>query len=100
MKKIFEKKDKRSELEKQYDKEVKKLGTLPSGTKEYDTQLAIVERLSTLLSEEKKTERKISPDTVVNGMLNAVEFGWLVSQPYLDNVKARALNMISRGRGR
>lgn len=100
MRKIFEKKDRRTELEKNLDKEVEKLGTMTSGTRPYDEQLKIVERLSAMVVEQKKAKQRVSPDTIVNGVIGGAEFTWLLAQPYLDNVKARALGLISRGKAR
>lgn len=61
MKKLA-KKDKRSDLRKEYDNAVLLLKTCIPGSNEYDTQLKHVERLHNLLMEEEDHKQHVTPD--------------------------------------
>lgn len=63
MKKIFEKKDKRSELEKERDECAEVLRTKTVGTQEYEKILNELEKLNNMVAEEQK--QKAAMKTVV-----------------------------------
>lgn len=99
MKKLT-KKDKRTELEKEYDNAVSMLKTYLPGSDEYLSQLDVVERLHEMLMTEKENERKVSPDSIINGTVGLLQVGAILWREQLHNVTSKALNFVFKGRVR
>lgn len=96
----FVKEDKRTELEKEYDRAVERLKTYEIGTKEYDELLAFVERLRQLVDSEKKTKPAVSPDTIVGGVLALAQIGVIVGYERFHNITSKAMGFVTKGRAR
>ena len=95
---VFEKKDKRTELEKERDVAIKLLKTETPGSDNYLTQLEIVERLDKLVAEEKKRSPHASPDTIVNATVGCVQVGAILFREQFHNVTSKALGFVFKGR--
>ena len=100
MKKVFVKKDKRTELEKEYDNAVKLLKTCLPNSDDYNAQLEVVERLHKMLMEEDDHKKKVSPDALVNGGVGLLQVGAILWREQFHNVTSRALNFVMKGRAR
>lgn len=96
----FVKEDKRTELEKEYDRAVERLKTYEIGTKEYDELLAFVERLRQLVDSEKKTKPAVSPDTIVGGVLALAQIGVIVGYERFHSITSKAMGFVTKGRVR
>lgn len=98
MKKVFTKKDKRTELEKEYDNAVLLLRGLNPGSDLYDEQLKAVERLHSLLMAEAEHKKTVSPDAIVNGTVGLLQVGAILWREQFHNVTSKALNFVRKGR--
>lgn len=95
--KEFAKKDKRTELEKEYDEAVKLLKAEMPGSKEYLDQLGVVERIHAILMNEEDRKKKVSPDAIVNGGVGLLQVGAILWREQLHNVTSKALNFVRKG---
>lgn len=100
MDKVFVKKDKRSELEKEYENAVKLLKTESPGSDGYRAQLDVVERLHTMLMDEKDRKRTVSPDAIVTGCVGLLQVGGILCHERLHNITTKAMNFVFKGRVR
>lgn len=96
----FAKKDKRTEIEKEYDESVKLLKTYVPGSKDYLDQLEVVERIHTILMDEEDRKKKVSPDAVVNGTVGLLQIGAILWHEQFHNITTKALNFVTKGRVR
>ena len=97
---LFAKKDKRTELRKEYDEAVKLLKTFVPGTKDYMDQLEIVERIHTILMNEEDHKKKVSPDAVVNGTVGLLQIGAILWHEQFHNITTKAIGFVTKGRVR
>lgn len=100
MKKVFVKKDKRTELEKEYDNAVKLLKAYIPSSDVYNDQLEIVERLHKMLMEEDDHKKKVSPDAILNGCVGLLQVGAILWREQLHNVTSKAIGFVFKGRVR
>lgn len=100
MKDIFAKKDKRSELEKEYDTLVEHLKAIPESDKAYAETLEKVEKLHALLMEEKDRKKSISPETVLGVVANALSIVMILKHEQMHSITSKALNFVTKGRVR
>ena len=96
----FAKKDKRSELRKEYDEAVSLLKTYLPGSDEYLSQLDVIERLHTMVMEEEDRKHNVSPDALVNGGVGLLQVGAILWREQLHNVTSKALGFVFKGRVR
>lgn len=95
------KKDKRSDLRKEYDAAVLCLRTInPIHEKEYAEQLKNVERLHKLLMDEESVRVRVSPDGLLACATNLLGIGIIVSYEQLHHIGSKAINFIMKGRWR
>lgn len=92
------KKDKRSDLRKEYDNAVVLLKTIIPGSDEYQTQLKTVERLHKLLMDEEEHKNKISLDGVLACMTNLLGIGIIVGYEQFHHIGSKAINFVLKGR--
>lgn len=97
---IFAKKDKRSELEKEYDELVQKLRKLDPMSEEYEKLKTIVAELHTLVMEERDRSKGISPDVIVGAFVNLAGIGFVLKYEQFHNITSKAFSLISKGRVR
>lgn len=95
MKKVFAKKDERSELRKEYDNAVLLLKTVRGD--DYDEQLKIVERLHALLMAEEEHKKRVNPDAILNGGVGLLQVGAILWREQFHNVTSKALGFVKRG---
>lgn len=101
MEKIFAKKDKRSELEKERDRSLEILSRLTPGTDQYRRVMDEVARLNDALMAEKDHERKpISWDTVATCLTQGLSVGMILHHEAFHNVTSKALGFVMKGRVR
>lgn len=100
MKDIFAKKDKRSELEKEYDEMMARLRDLDPLSDEYEKMKSVVTDLHTLLMEEKDHKKTVSPDAIFGGLVNLLGIGFVLKHEELHNITSKAFSLISKGRVR
>lgn len=96
--KKFAKKDKRSELQKEYDEAVKLLKAELPGTDAYLAQLDIVERLNKMLMDQEDRKKKINPDTIVNGGVGLLQIGAILFHEQFHNITTKAFGLVKRMR--
>lgn len=96
----FAKKDKRSELEKEYDDAVKLLKTEVPGTQGYLDQLSVVERINVMLMEQEDRKQRITPDAIVSGCVGLIQIGTILFHEQAHNITTKALNFVTKGRVR
>lgn len=98
--KFAKKKDKRSDLQKEYDNAVLLLKTVPADSEAYSTQLKNVERLHKLLMEEKdrKIQVRVSPDAVLSCASNLLGMGLIMNFEVLHNISTKAFQLLPKGR--
>ena len=94
----FNKKDKRSELEKEYDNAVLLLKACSPGSDAYDAQLDVVERLHKLLESDKEHKRELSPDAILGAIMQGLSIGAILQHERLHNITSKALQFVSKGR--
>lgn len=95
---MFTKKDKRTELEKEYDEAVKLLKTNLPGSDNYMAQLEVVERLNKMIMDQEDRKKKVSPDTIVNGSIGLLQIGAILCQETFHNITTKALNFVKKAR--
>lgn len=100
MKNVFAKKDKRSDIEKEYDEAVLLLKTYLPGSKDYLEQLSVIERIHTILMDEEDRKKKVNPDAVIGGAVGLLQVGAILWREQLHNVTSRAINFCFKGRVR
>lgn len=95
------KKDKRSDLQKEYDEAVLYLRTIsPIHEKEYCEQLKNVERLHKLLMDEEEHKDKASKDGILACATNLLGIGIIVGYEQFHHIGSKAINFIMKGRWR
>ena len=94
----FSKKDKRSELEKEYDEAVKLLKTNVCGTDAYMAQLEVVERLNKMLMDQEDRKKKVSPDAIVNGSIGLLQITAILCQETFHNITTKAVGFCKKMR--
>lgn len=92
------KKDKRSDLQKEYDNAVLLLKTLDPYSEEYCTQLKNVERLHELLMDEEEHKNRLSLDTLVTAGVSILQVGVIVGWEHMHTITSKALNFVLKGR--
>lgn len=100
MNKVFVKKDKRSEIEKERDDAIKLLKAKIPGSDGYLDQLKIIERLDKLVSDEKSRKQHPSPDTIVTGLVGCAQVGAILFREEFHSVTSKALSFVIKGRVR
>lgn len=98
--KKFVKKDKRTELQKEYDNAVLLLKTYAPGSDEYNDWLEVIERMHALLMAEAATKKTVSPDALVNGGVGLLQVGAILWREQFHNVTSKALGFVTKGRTR
>lgn len=94
----IEKKDKRSELEKERDEAVKLLKAEIPGSDDYAKQLSIVERLNKLVMEEKDRKKTVSPDTIVNGTVGMMQVVAILFKEQFGVIATKAIGFVKKPR--
>lgn len=96
--KAFEikKKDRRTELEKEFDEAVKELRMTPISSKDYDSKLARVEKLEELRKAEREAKPKISPDAILGVAGGALQILLITQHERLHNLSSKALGFVRR----
>ena len=94
----FTKKDKRSELQKEYDNAVKLLKTETPGSDGYMAQLEIVERINKMLMDQEDRKKKISPDTIVNCGVGMLQITAILCQETFHNITTKAIGFCKKMR--
>lgn len=97
-KKILEKKDKRTELQKEYDDAVKLLKAEIPGTDAYKEQLEIVERINKMIMDQEDRKKKISPDVIVNGAVSLIGIGSILCKERVGVIASKALAFVKKPR--
>lgn len=99
-KKVFAKKDKRTELEKERDEAVKLLRSETPGTDGYTARLEAVERLDKLISAESARKSHVDPNAVLAGAVGLLQVGAILGKERIYNVTSKALPFVFKGRVR
>lgn len=94
----IEKKDKRSDLEKERDEAVKLLKAEIPGSDDYVNQLSIVERLNKLVMDEKDRKKTVSPDTIVNGTVGMLQVMSILFKEQFGVVASKAIGFVKKPR--
>lgn len=95
------KKDKRSDLQKEYDEAVLYLRSInPIHEKEYMEQLKNVERLHKLLMDEEEHRNRVSKDGILASMTNLLGIGIIVGYETFHHIGSKALSFVLKGRWR
>lgn len=92
------KKDKRSDLRKEYDNAVLLLKTMSPNSDEYQTQLKSVERLHKLLMDEEEHKNRVSKDALLGAFVGLGQVGLILSWEHMHNITSKALNFVLKGR--
>ena len=97
MKKLA-KKDKRSDLRKEYDNAVLLLKTCVPASEEYEAQLKQVERLHKLLMDEEDRKQRVTPDGLLTVAGNLLGIGIIVKHEEFSTITSKALSLVLKGR--
>ena len=95
---MFTKKDKRTEIEKEYDEAVKLLKTYVPGSTDYIGQLEIVERLNKMIMDREDRKKKVSPDAIVNGSIGLLQITAILCQETFHNITTKAVQFVKKAR--
>ena len=90
------KKDKRSNLEKEIDNVLERMSELDPDSKEYSAMASNLERLFSAKSKEK--DRKISPDTLAVIAGNLLGIGLILTYEKANVITTKALGFVIKGR--
>ena len=90
------KKDKRSNLEKEIDNVLGHMSELDPDSKEYSAMASNLERLFSAKSKEK--DRKISPDTLAVIAGNLLGIGLILTYEKVNVIATKALGFVIKGR--
>ena len=91
-----EKKDKRTNLEKEIDSILLKMSALDPASTEYSAMTANLERLLNAKSKEK--DKCVSPDTLAIVAANLLGIGLILYKENIGPITTKALNFVIRGR--
>lgn len=92
------KKDKRTDLQKEYDSAVVCLKTMDFESEEYSKQLKHVERLHKLLMDEEEHKNVVSKDTLWTAGVGLIQVGLILGYEHLHTVTSRAIHFVVKGR--
>ena len=88
--------DKRTELEKEIDKQVKTLRCNPAGSEEYNAALKALEKLYSF--REDKSKKRISADTIAIVAGNLLGIILILTYEKTNVIATKALGFVLRGR--
>lgn len=94
------KKDKRSDLKKEYDDAVGLLRTMGTTSSDYQTQLKNVERLHKLLMEEEEHKNVVTKDGALACLTNLLGIGIIVGYEQFHHIGSKAISFVLKGRWR
>lgn len=98
MKLLTNKRDKRTALEMEIDDLTIGLQQIDPHSDEYHDRLESIERLSKLRDESRKSQRQVSPDTVLVVSGNLLGIVLILMHEKLHVISTKALNFVIRGR--
>lgn len=97
--KIFTKKDKRTEIEKEIDECVKALRGMDVSTDDYNDQIEVLEKLTSLSDKMKKTNKdKVSKDTITIVAGNLAGIALIIWHEKANVITTKALGFVLKGR--
>ena len=94
------KKDKRSTLEKELEKQYKVLETLSADEDTYEQRLKVIERLEALKNNRKRAEdkRRVDPNTIISIVGELVGMGFIMNFERLHVLSTKAFGRLWRPR--
>lgn len=92
------KRDRRTNLEKQIDRLVNELSHMEVTDEAYSKKLGIVERLEELRGDQQKAKQSISPDTIAIVAGNLLGIILILNYEKIGVVTSKALGFVIRGR--